>query len=81
MIGDLQRCDRNGPNRFGIKGHYLARSGIVGDGGFANLNAFAASAISGSSGARVHGGARRENELLRWVLMYPLEVIADFFQP
>lgn len=46
MIGDSQRCDRDGPNAFGIKGHYLARSGIAGNGDFADLNAFAATLLN-----------------------------------
>jgi len=42
MIGDSQRCDRDGPSAFGIKGHYLNRTGPAGVGDFADLNAFAA---------------------------------------
>ena len=45
MIGDSQRCDRDGPTSYGIKGHYLARTGSAADGDFADLNAFAATLI------------------------------------
>lgn len=45
MIGDSQRCDRDGPTASGIKGHYLARTGLAANGDFADLNAFAAALI------------------------------------
>lgn len=38
MIGDSQRCDRDGPRAFGIKGFYLDRHG---QGDFSNLVDFA----------------------------------------
>lgn len=47
MIGDSKRCDRDGPTAFGIKGHYLARSGQAGDGDFAELKGFAAALLDG----------------------------------
>jgi len=40
MIGDSQRCDRDGPKAFGIKGHYLARSCLDEGGDYADLNGF-----------------------------------------
>lgn len=43
MIGDSQRCDRDGPRAFGIKGFYLDRSG---QGDFNNLVDFAKQIIS-----------------------------------
>lgn len=45
MIGDSQRCDRDGPKAFGIKGHYLARTGSAANGDFADLKAFAAALL------------------------------------
>ena len=39
MIGDSQRCDRDGPNEFGIHGWFLGRDGLSGD--FSDLTAFA----------------------------------------
>lgn len=47
MIGDSQRCDRDGPWAFGIKGHYLARAGLAGSGDFADLEAFVTAFLSG----------------------------------
>lgn len=38
MVGDSQRCDRDGPAAFGIKGHYLGR---YGQGDFSDLATFA----------------------------------------
>lgn len=42
MIGDSQRCDRDGPNEFGIKGYFLSRAG---GGDFEDLTSFAKSII------------------------------------
>lgn len=39
MIGDSQRCDRDGPNEFGIQGFHLGREGASGE--FKDLIAFA----------------------------------------
>ncbi|HEY8331298.1 MAG TPA: HAD family hydrolase [Pseudomonas sp.] len=39
MVGDSQRCDRDGPTAFGIEGFYLDRSGGAGD--YADLFSFA----------------------------------------
>lgn len=41
MIGDSQRCDREGPMALGIRGHYLRRNGLLESGDFAELTAFA----------------------------------------
>lgn len=39
MIGDSQQCDRDGPTKFGIKGHYLDRCHTRTE-GFAELRSF-----------------------------------------
>lgn len=39
MIGDSQRCDRDGPTVFGVEGVYLDRSGGAGD--YSELVSFA----------------------------------------
>lgn len=46
MIGDSQRCDRDGPRAFGIKAHYLDRSVLAESGGYSDLNGFAAAALN-----------------------------------
>ncbi|PBK49099.1 HAD family hydrolase [Pseudomonas syringae pv. actinidiae] len=43
MIGDSQRCDRDGPTAFGIKGFYLGRDG---QGDFEDLMGFARHVLS-----------------------------------
>ncbi|WP_277342863.1 HAD family hydrolase, partial [Pseudomonas viridiflava] len=40
MIGDSQRCDRDGPIALGIKGHYLNRTGAGSPSNFRDLMAF-----------------------------------------
>jgi FMN phosphatase YigB (HAD superfamily) len=40
MIGDSQRCDREGPIALGIKGHYLNRTGAGSPSDFHDLMAF-----------------------------------------
>jgi FMN phosphatase YigB (HAD superfamily) len=40
MIGDSQRCDRDGPIALGIKGHYLNRTGAGSPSDFRDLMAF-----------------------------------------
>ncbi|MBB2496483.1 HAD family hydrolase [Aquipseudomonas ullengensis] len=40
MIGDSQRCDRDGPTEIGIKGHFLRRSQAKSLGDFSELAAF-----------------------------------------
>nr|WP_249683153.1 HAD family hydrolase [Pseudomonas syringae] len=40
MIGDSQRCDRDGPMALGIKGHYLNRTGAGSPSDFRDLMAF-----------------------------------------
>lgn len=47
MIGDSQRCDRDGPNEFGIHGSFLGRDGVIGD--FSDLITFARFAIQNSA--------------------------------
>lgn len=44
MIGDSQRCDRDGPTACGIEGFYLDRSGGAGD--YADLLSFAQDVLS-----------------------------------
>lgn len=44
MIGDSQRCDRDGPQAIGIRGHYLDRTHGLGD--YAELTAFARDLIT-----------------------------------
>lgn len=46
MIGDSQRCDRDGPMALGIRGHYLCRNGLLESGDFAELMAFAEAVLS-----------------------------------
>lgn len=48
MIGDSQRCDRDGPIELGISGHYLSRSS---SGGFSNLIDFAKAMLGQRSGS------------------------------
>jgi HAD superfamily hydrolase (TIGR01549 family) len=40
MIGDSQRCDQDGPQRHGIRGHFLNRAGTGSLGDFFDLYAF-----------------------------------------
>jgi FMN phosphatase YigB (HAD superfamily) len=40
MIGDSQRCDRDGPRALGINGHYLNRKGGISASDFSDLMAF-----------------------------------------
>lgn len=47
MIGDSQRCDRDGPREFGVKGFYLGRDG---QGDFVDLLGFARAVIAGQVG-------------------------------
>ncbi len=42
MIGDSERCDRDGPGQVGIKGYLLRRNGV----GASNLSHFARSVLS-----------------------------------
>ncbi|MNF02196.1 hypothetical protein D3C80_2013110 [compost metagenome] len=44
MIGDSQRCDRDGPKACGIQGFYLGRSDRAGD--YADLLSFAQDVLS-----------------------------------
>ena len=46
MIGDSQRCDRDGPIALGIKGHYLNRTGAGSPSEFHDLMAFKDAVLS-----------------------------------
>lgn len=46
MIGDSQRCDRDGPRALGIRGHYLRRNGLLESGDFSELTAFAEAVLN-----------------------------------
>lgn len=49
MIGDSQRCDRDGPSTFGIKGHYLSRTGAPDAENYADLISFKEKVLSHQS--------------------------------
>lgn len=46
MIGDSQRCDRDGPAERGIRGHYLNRSGNATPADFSDLLSFAEAVLA-----------------------------------
>jgi FMN phosphatase YigB (HAD superfamily) len=58
MIGDSQRCDRDGPTKIGIKGHYLSRSQAKGLGDFSELTAFADAVLRSRSRSRSRSNGR-----------------------